>query len=444
MFLDFLIKVFEDNKEKKAIIWRNKPYSYSKLLKMFNDALLDLRENNINTGDIVALRADFNPLSISYLLALINNGNIVVPISFAVKNYEEFYSIAEVEKIINIENDNKTFSKTLNSVQHNINVSLKEIQHPGLVLFSSGSTGKSKAAVHDFVPLLEKFKVQRNLLKTITFLLFDHIGGVNTLFYILSNGGTIIAIENRSPENVCKIIEKYQVELLPTSPTFINMILMSKAYLRYDLSSLNIVTYGTESMPEQTLKAFNKLFPKIILKQTYGLSEIGIMRSKSRDNDSLWMKIGGEDYQTKVVDDILFIKAKTAMLGYLNAPSPFDKNGWFNTQDKVEVDGEWIKILGRVTDIINVGGQKVYPAEVESVLLQMENVEDVSVFSKDNPIMGKVVGARFNLFSNEKKMDLKKRVRKYCKNKLQSFKIPAYIEITEKVQVSDRFKKMRK
>lgn len=116
----------------------------------------------------------------------------------------------------------------------------------------------------------------------------------------------------------------------------------------------------------------------------------------------------------------------------------------FNTQDKVEVDGEWIKILGRVTDIINVGGQKVYPAEVESVLLQMENVEDVSVFSKDNPIMGKVVGARFNLFSNEKKMDLKKRVRKYCKNKLQSFKIPAYIEITEKVQVSDRFKKMRK
>jgi acyl-coenzyme A synthetase/AMP-(fatty) acid ligase len=443
MYLDFLLEIFNENKQKESIVWRNKSYSYDDLLEMFECALSDVKSNDIRQGDIVALRSDFNPISISYLLALIHNGNIVVPISFAVKNYEEFYSIAEVERIINIENDNIAFSKTLNSVKHNINISLKEKRHPGLVLFSSGSTGKSKAAVHDFVPLLEKFKIQRNLLKTITFLLFDHIGGVNTLFYILSNGGTIIAIEDRSPDNVCKVIEKYKVELLPTSPTFINMILMSKAYLKYDLSSLKIVTYGTESMPEQTLKAFNKLYPEVILKQTYGLSEIGIMRSKSRDNDSLWMKIGGEDYQTKIVDDILFIKAKTAMLGYLNAPSPFDKDGWFNTQDKVEVDGEWIKILGRVTDIINVGGQKVYPAEVESVLLEIDNVKEVSVFSKDNPIMGKVVGARFNLFNDESVSSFKKRVRQYCKDKLESFKIPVHIEVTKENQVSDRFKKVR-
>jgi acyl-CoA synthetase (AMP-forming)/AMP-acid ligase II len=221
------------------------------------------------------------------------------------------------------------------------------------------------------------------------------------------------------------------------------MILMSKAYLKYDLSSLKIVTYGTESMPKQTLKAFNKLFPNITLKQTYGLSEIGIMRTKSRNNDSLWMKIGGEDYQAKIVDDILFIKAKTAMLGYLNAPSPFDENGWFNTQDKVEVDGEWIKILGRVTDIINVGGQKVYPAEVESILLEMDNVKEVSVFGKENPIMGKVVGARFNLLEDESVSSLKKRIRQCCKDKLESFKIPVHIEITKENQVSDRFKKVR-
>src|SRR6185295_12684476 len=133
------------------------------------------------------------------------------------------------------------------------------------------------------------------------------------------------------------------VELLPTSPTFINMILISKAYEEYDISSLKLVTYGTESMPETTLRKFNELFPDIELKQTYGLSEIGILRSKSRDNNSLWVKIGGEDFKTKVVDGILHIQAKSAMLGYLNAPSPFDSEGWFNTQDRVEVDGDWIK-----------------------------------------------------------------------------------------------------
>jgi acyl-coenzyme A synthetase/AMP-(fatty) acid ligase len=443
MYLQFLFEIFEKNRGKEAIVWRDKSFSYEKILTMVNNSLDYLNSHDISSGDIVALRSDFNPFSISFLLALINNCNIIVPISYAVKNYTEYCDISEVEKVITIEDETPKIEIRKTKVLHPINISLKNKKHPGLVLFSSGSTGKSKAAVHDFVPLLEKFKIKRKLLKTISFLLFDHIGGVNTLLHVLSNAGTVITIEDRSPENICKIIEKYKVELLPTSPTFINMILMSKAYIKYDINSLKIVTYGTETMPEQTLKAFNKLFPNITLKQTYGLSEIGIMRSKSKNNDSLWMKIGGEDYQTKVIDDILFIKAKTAMLGYLNAASPFDKDGWFNTQDKVEVEGDWMKILGRVTDIINVGGQKVYPAEVESVLLEMDNVREVSVFSKDNSIMGKVVGARFNLEETETIVSLKNRVRKFCKDKLESYKIPIYIEITKDNQVSDRFKKIR-
>lgn len=443
MFLDFLMDIFRTNQEKDAIIWRDNHYSYKWLYEMVLKAEKNLKENNISFGDIVALRADFNPSSIAYLIALINNGNLIVPISYAVKSVEECYNIAEVQQVIEIENDKEIFNNWNINPQNEINLKLKKAKHPGLTLFSSGSTGKPKAAVHDFVPLLEKFKVPRKLLKTITFLLFDHIGGVNTLFYILSNAGTIISVENRSPENVCKMIEKYKVELLPTSPTFINMIMMSRAYEKFDISSLKLVTYGTETMPEQTLKAFNKLFPEITLKQTYGLSELGIMRSKSRSNDSLWVKIGGEDYATKVVDDILFIKAKTAMLGYLNAPSPFDEDGWFDTQDKVEVDGEWIKILGRTTDIINVGGQKVYPAEVESVLLEIDNIQEVSVFGKDNPIMGNIVAARINLCKEERLSELKKRIRKYCKNKLESYKIPAHVEVTNEKQVSDRFKKVR-
>jgi len=131
------------------------------------------------------------------------------------------------------------------------------------------------------------------------------------------------------------------------------------------------------------------------------------------------------------------------MLGYLNAPSPFDENGWFNTQDKVEVDGEWIKILGRETDIINVGGQKVYPVEVESILLEMDNIIDVTVYSKKNPIMGNVVAAKINLHNEESSVELKKRIRKYCKDKLESYKIPIYIEITREKQISGRFKKIR-
>jgi len=67
------------------------------------------------------------------------------------------------------------------------------------------------------------------------------------------------------------------VQLLPTSPTFINLLLVSGAHRRHDLSSLEMVTYGTEVMPESTLKGFHELFPKIRLLQTYGLSEVGIL-----------------------------------------------------------------------------------------------------------------------------------------------------------------------
>ncbi|MEZ5197511.1 MAG: fatty acid--CoA ligase family protein [Bacteroidales bacterium] len=443
MYLDYFFTQFEKNSEKTAIIWRDQFFSYQWLIDKTAEAKKYLQENSILPGQIVALRADFNPYSIAFFLALVDNNNILVPISYSVKTIDEFYEIAEVQAEISFTGKDFTLRKIENQVSHSLLTGLIDKNRPGLIVFSSGSTGKSKAAVHDFVPLLEKFKVSRMTLKTLTFLLFDHLGGINTMFYILSNSGTIVTPLDRSPDSICDAIEKYKVELLPTSPSFINYLLMTRVYEKYDISSLKMVSYGTEAMPEATLKRFNALYPSITLRQTYGLSELGVMRTKSKSNDSLWVKVGGEDYATKIVNDILYIKAKTAMLGYLNAPSPFDEEGWFNTQDKVIVDGDWIKILGRETDIINVGGQKVYPAEVESALLEMDNIEDAYVAGKSNPILGNIVVAKILLNQDEPVSDLKRRIRSYCSSRLEGYKIPMEIEIIQKHNISDRFKKIR-
>ncbi len=315
---------------------------------------------------------------------------------------------------------------------------------PGLVLFSSGSTGTSKAAVHDFVPLLEKFKVPRHALRTLTFLLFDHIGGVNTLLYVLSNAGCVVTVPKRSPEVVCAAIERHRVQLLPTSPTFINLLLMSEAYKRHDLSSLEMVTYGTEVMPETTLERFHRLFPRVRLLQTYGLSEVGILRSQSRAADSLWVKVGGDGFETRVVDGMLQIRARSAMLGYLNAPSPFTSDGWLPTGDAVDVDGEYLRIRGRHSEIINVGGEKVYPAEVESVLQSMEGVKDVTVGSEPNPISGQIVTARVKLATGESLPEFRKRMRLFCRDKLPLFKIPQKVVLVDEAMHGERFKKMRR
>jgi acyl-coenzyme A synthetase/AMP-(fatty) acid ligase len=311
------------------------------------------------------------------------------------------------------------------------------------VLFSSGSTGKSKAIVHDMSDWLEKYKTRRHRQRAITFLLFDHGGGVNTMLHILSNGGCIITIQDRSPDSVLEIVEKYRADLLPTSPTFINLILLSEAYKRHDLSSLKTVTYGTEPMPEATLLLFHSLFPQIRLQQTYGLTETGVMRSKSKSSDSLWVKVGGEGFDTRVVDGMLQIKARSAMLGYLNAPSPFTEDGWFMTGDEVEQDGEYFHFLGRRSEIINVGGQKVFPAEVENVIQGIENVGEVTVYGEKNPITGNIVCARVRLRQPEDTHQFILRIKKQCAEKLQPFKVPVRIVIDDKEQYSDRYKKIR-
>jgi acyl-CoA synthetase (AMP-forming)/AMP-acid ligase II len=445
MLIDFMINVFKKNLDKDAIIWNERIYSYEWLVNRFQYWQSKIVSEGISPGTVTIIEADFSANSVALFLALTDLGCILVPLTGSVKEKKnEFIKIAQGEySLIIDDNDNVEVSKLPYSAYHKLYDQLKQSNHSGLVLFSSGSTGKSKAAVHDLTGILEKFKITRHSLRAITFLLYDHIGGINTMLYLLANAGCIVAVKDRNPDYVLDTVDKYNVELLPTSPSFINLVLLGEAYKRYTLKSLKTVTYGTEPMPEVTLKRFHKLFPKIRLQQTYGLSEVGILRSKSKRSNSLWVKVGGEGFETRVVNGMLQIKAKSAMLGYLNAPSPFTHDGWFDTGDSVAVEGEYIKILGRKSEIINVGGEKVYPSEVENVIQEIKNVGEVTAYGERNPILGKIVCAKVRLLTDEDPKTFKKRLKHYCSQKLEKFKVPVKVEIVSEKQHSDRFKKIR-
>jgi long-chain acyl-CoA synthetase len=443
------IKYFLDNFEvyngQNALIWHNNIYTYSQLLARINHWRVAL--NDFSKGTIVGLESDFSPETIAILFTLIEKNVIVVPldINHSNKNSKKI-EIAQLDYLIKvIKEDEIKITKLLPAFNEKNNL-YKTIQQqgvPGLVLFTSGSSGQPKGALHDFSKLLAKFHVKRNALLTINFLLFDHWGGLNTLFHILSNGGTVVVLENRNPDYVCELIEKYKAELLPTSPTFLNMLVLSRAYERHSLKSLKVISYGAEPMPESLLKHLNTLFSDIKLQQTYGLIELGVMRSQSQDNGSLWVKIGGEGFQTRVVDGILQIKSDSAMLGYLNAKSPFTEDGWFITGDSVEVDGEYFKILGRKSEMINVGGEKVFPQEVENVILEIPEVEDVIVYAESNAFTGKIVCAKIKYNGTKTKAEVVKIIKTYCRTKIESFKVPVKIELVDKTFESDRFKKSR-
>ncbi len=445
MFVDFLLEVFDHNQSAEAMVWKHRSFTYAMLLSKTREWQARLEQLAIPAGAVVIVEAEYSPTAIALLLALVSRGVIVVPISSAARaKRQEFIEIAQGEWSIVLSADDEFSCVTLGrAASHPLYSKLKFSAHPGLVVFSSGSTGKSKGAVHDFVPLLEKFRTPRKAFRTVPFLLFDHLGGVNTVLYTVSNGGCIVTVSARTPDGVLADVERHKVELLPTSPTFLNLIIISEAYLRHDLSSLKVVTYGTEPMPESTLKRFHSLFPHITLQQTYGLSEIGVLRSKSKSSDSLWVKVGGAEFHTRVVDGILHIKGNSVMLGYLNAANPFTEDGWLNTGDRVLEDGEYIRILGRESEIINVGGEKVYPAEVESVIQEMDNVLDVAVFKEANMITGNIPCARVTLKAPEDLQAFTHRLKQYCSQRLDRYKIPVKVRISEQVLYSDRFKRMR-
>jgi acyl-CoA synthetase (AMP-forming)/AMP-acid ligase II len=427
------------------VIWRDRHSTYAELVACVERWRTKLPEQNCVPGSVVGVIGDFSPEICGLLLALMERNCVIVPLSAAATtSHRDFLDTAEVQIVFEFSSDDSCRIQHRDvTVTNLLTQKLIAIGDAGLVLFSSGSTGKPKAALHNFAKLVEKFRTQRPSLRTLVFLLFDHIGGLNTFLHTISNGGTMVITKDRNPDEVCRLIAEHRVELLPTSPTFLRLLLISEAWRQHDLSSLTLITYGTEVMPESTLTRLNQVFPNVRFQQTYGLSELGIMRSRSKESGSLWVQVGGEGFETKIVDGILWIRAASAMLGYLNAPSPFTEDGWFITGDLVEIDGDYLRIKGRASEIINVGGEKIYPGDVESVVQQMDGVDEVAVASEPNPITGQTVTARVKLSTAETLPEFRKRMREFCKSRLRPNQIPQKVLLVADDMHSSRFKKLR-
>lgn len=445
MHIDFIKKRLSDKPKSLALVSKGCIFLNQDILAGIEHWENEIVLRGIERGSVVSLVGDYSLNCISLFLALINKNCIVVPLNpHNLSLVSEKNNIAEVEySFVANSQDEFELVKINTSATHPFYSKLNDLNHPGLVLFSSGTSGKPKAAVHDFVPLLEKFKIKRTSYVTINFLLFDHWGGLNTLLGTLSNGGATVTVDKRTPEEVCSLIEKYSVELLPATPSFLNLLILSNAYRHYDLSSLKVITYGAEPMPESTLQKLSEIFLGVKIHQTYGLIEVGVLRSKSKSNNSLWVKLGGENYSVRVVDGLLEIKTPSMILGYLNAPSPITSDGWFKTGDAVEVNGDYFKVLGRKSELINIGGEKVYPSEIENIILQLENVSDVAIYSEKNPILGNIICASIVLIAPEEHRLFEMRLKKYCVENMEKYKIPIKINILESDIYSDRFKKNR-
>lgn len=430
-----------------SIIEENATHTYSELITQIEAYKNELKEM-IVSGDVIAVQSDYSFGSICLLLALSEFPCIIVPIVPTTESeIQNKLKAAKVTKVISFENDqlvvlpveDHTFEKVEKYDQ------ITSGNHAGLVLFSSGTTGVPKVMVHDFSELIFEFKEPRKQknLNFILFLLFDHIGGINTLLGCLNNGSQITIPANRNPEYILQLIQDKKIQVLPTSPTFLNLMLMTEDFDKYDLSSLKMITYGTERMPQHLLDRLKVKIPSVKFMQTFGTSETGILKTESKSSTSLFFRIIDPNYQYKVEDSQLFLKSKNQVSGYVNQESnQFTKEGWFATGDIVEVDEDgYLKIVGRINKVINVGGLKVLPKEVEDIINQFPEVIDSTVFAKDNAITGQMVCAKVVIKEGLDEKEMKQAILKKCREELDRYKVPSKLIITHSIDFTTRFKK---
>ena len=442
--MSFILDKFKSFNSKNAIVFEDRIYTYEEFVKQIKDYKNILDKHNISSKVVVIL-GDYSFYNLALFFALYENKNIIVPITSNIKKVQDdFIEESFCQTIIKTDERNLLIQNLKTTFSHNMIDNLREKNSSGLILFSSGSTGKPKAMIHNLDTLIDSFKDKKEKsMNMLVFLMFDHIGGLNTVFNALFMGACLIIPKIKDAKTICELIEKYKIMVLPSSPTFLNLILISQEYKNYDLSSLRMITYGTETMPQSLLLKLKEVFPKVKFLQTFGTSETGISTTSSKSSNSLFMKLEDINGEYKIVENELWLRSKTQVLGYLNASmDSFTSDGWFKTGDLVEVDGEYIKIIGRAKEVINVGGQKVLPAEVESIILEMEEISDCMVYAEQNAITGQTVVC--DVVLNKKIENIKKRVRVFCKDRLDAYKIPTKVNVVDKTNFSDRFKKIRR
>ncbi|MGN5378594.1 AMP-binding enzyme [Streptomyces lasalocidi] len=147
----------------------------------------------------------------------------------------------------------------------------------------------------------------------------------------------------------------------------------------------------------------------------------------------------------RVVDGELQLRSRTQFLGYLNYDDDsLTGDGWFRTGDLVEegADG-YLRIKGRAKEVINVGGEKLLPLELESVLLTSPLVEDCVVYGKPNAITGQSVCVDIKPRGELTRATLRTHVAEFLADKVEPFKMPSKINVVETIAVSDRLKKVR-
>lgn len=418
-----------------------------------------------NEKKIVSLISENSLTFIIAYLGIINSGKIVhlIPPNITEKNFIDQIMSSRSELIICSDNAKKDFlnfkieipifefSAVISKSTKNKNTS--EINDIAYLIYTSGTTGEPKGVPisHNMVEFTTKNMINvlgySNLDVNIIPLPLHHSFGLGCLHASIHVGATMVLLKNVNDlEYVLKALKEFKATTLAAVPPTLTK------FLKFDMDSLNdyflnirlIITNSTQ-IPKNTVKEFKQILKKGNLATYYGLTEASrstfmIFDKNSNREESVGktppevtIRIENTNNDSSKLGEIL-IHGKNVIKNYWNNPNA-DKNlegGWLRTGDVGYLDEEnYLFLKGRNDDVINIGGEKVIPYEIEEIIKQISEVEDAVVFGIHHEIFGQTI--KLNVLK-KKNSDLNKsKILSYCIKNLEKFKIPSKIEFVDKI-----------